>query len=132
MQLKYVLPAALLSTFSAATPLRTSEIWKVTKFEIGCSPGGCEYNFNVFGAGTRNTPGFNTTCEGSDVAGGYQACKDPNISANLVPETYPRWNIQVQHEWTNDQGRFYAQGTKNITDEPTSFMIPVTQFEGVA
>lgn len=129
---------ALLSSVPliSATPIihaRNLQSWKVTGFETGCSPGGCIYKFNIFGAAAaQNAPAFNTTCHGNDVANKYQPCDDPSVSANLIPLRSPIWGVQVKHEWTSETGRFTALGDVNITEGTTSFSVPVTQQYGVA
>src|SRR5437762_8756599 len=93
-----LLPLYLATTVSTA-PLsdratcNPAGSWQVSGLSIGCSPGGCEYNFVITGEQTPNTPSFNTTCQGSDVANAYQACANTAVSANLISHVNPIWEI---------------------------------------
>ncbi|KAL2218503.1 hypothetical protein M432DRAFT_590579 [Thermoascus aurantiacus ATCC 26904] len=124
--------AALVSANPIHLRPRGPESWHVSGFQTGCSPGGCVYSFSIAGPATQSAPAFNTTCRGTDVAGDYQSCADPAVSANLIPRTYPVWGVQVKHEWTRGSGHYTALGNANITQGTTSFSVPVTQEYGVA
>jgi hypothetical protein len=130
-------PVAL--TFASAVPVyqgrsTTSGAWQVTGFETGCSPGGCTYTFVITGHASQNTPSFNTTCQGTDVAGDYQACHDKTINANLLPRGSPIWGVQVRHRWSTDSygGFSEAYGNANVTEGTSSFTVPITQVDGAS
>lgn len=108
--------------------------WQVTGFDVGCSPGGCAYRFVISGHAYPNTPGFNTTCQGTDVAGDYQPCADKTVSANLIPRSYPLWTLQVRHRWSVDNfGGFSEEyGSANITSGMTNFTVPITMQDGAS
>ncbi|OJJ47097.1 hypothetical protein ASPZODRAFT_46486, partial [Penicilliopsis zonata CBS 506.65] len=120
---------------TTASPLRRDDralIWQVTNFATGCSPEACIYTFNIFGAGTTNTPGFSTSCNGTDLQTDYTPCDNGSLQAILTPETYPLWNIKVLHAWTKGEAEYYDLGQVNITETVTNFTIPVTEEYGVA
>lgn len=107
--------------------------YHVSDFSTGCSPGGCVYDFKVYGVESENTPAFNTTCSGKTTEKEYQPCKDPNIKSLLTPGVYPDWNIKVQHHWlTGPFDEHWTRGEKNITSMDKDFEIPVTKPFGVS
>ncbi|PYI08269.1 hypothetical protein BO78DRAFT_395878 [Aspergillus sclerotiicarbonarius CBS 121057] len=138
MQLLAYLPLALSTLgLTSASPIRRAEspalTWHVSNFTTGCSPGGCTYNFNIFGIATANTPGFNTTCSGTDTTSDLTSCADPLVRSRVQPETYPQWNIRVEHAWTEPGDmEFYDFGETNVTSPARLFTIPVTEEYGVA
>jgi hypothetical protein len=132
--------ASFLPVLSSATALKTrqssntsTDIWPVTGFETDCSQGGCVFRFVVSRAASQFNAGFNTSCNGTDVAGGYQLCKDKTVSANLIPQTYPLWGLEVKHMWaTDNQGGFseaYANAT--VSSPTTDFTVKVYKMDGV-
>lgn len=143
-----VVSAVPVSNPSTAASDPTYGSWHVSGLSIGCSPEGCAYQFVISGKQTYSTPGFNTTCQGSDVANAYQHCTNSAVSANLVPYGYPKWELQVRHQWTarHDDGGVEAPtgsssspssspellkqfGYKNFTDGTPEFMVPITSQE---
>ena len=133
------LPVALLSTLglasASAIPARANGspalTWHVSNLTTGCSPGGCTYKFNIKGVETENTPGFDTTCSGTDTQKDYKACDDKEVRAIIKPETYPMWNIQVKHVWDGGIGEHMTIGKTNVTANTAKFEIPVSQQYGV-
>ncbi|EAW14056.1 uncharacterized protein ACLA_070890 [Aspergillus clavatus NRRL 1] len=128
---------ALLSIFGAsAVPLSQTPnpalTWHVSDFSTGCSPGGCVYRFNILGIAAPNTPGFNTTCNGTDVQEDYAFCQDKHIKANVIPLPYPLWKVDAIHAWFKSGAEFYAEGSANVTSSMENFTIPVTRTYGVA
>ncbi|KKK22050.1 hypothetical protein AOCH_003464 [Aspergillus ochraceoroseus] len=123
------------ATTASAFPIRITAdnpalTWHVSEFDVGCSPGGCVYTFNIYGIGTINTPAFNTTCTGTTVEQDYVKCKDPNVFAQVVPQLYPTWQIKAKHHWRQgDDADFYALGQANITSGTAQFTIPVTEIK---
>ncbi|BDD59244.1 hypothetical protein MPDQ_000197 [Monascus purpureus] len=107
-------------------------IWHVSNFSTGCSPAGCTYHFNIFSPATSNTPGFNTTCSGTDLQEENHSCADPTVKSTLRPLLGP-WNVTVLHNWvTPEDAEYWAIGQANITSGTTDFTIRVTQQYGVA
>ncbi|KAL5340715.1 hypothetical protein BJX70DRAFT_360188 [Aspergillus crustosus] len=148
LSLTTLLPLALFSSAAAASgipaaarriPYRTADptnpalTWHVSAFDVGCSPGGCIYNFDIYGVASSNTPAFNTTCNGTSLETDYVECKDPGVLSQLVPQQYPNWTIKAQHFWREGAfSEYYALGAKNVTSETSVFTIPVTEVYGVA
>ncbi|CAL5869793.1 uncharacterized protein PFLUO_LOCUS4023 [Penicillium psychrofluorescens] len=141
MRVTLLTPVALLSTLGLSAPITdagtaAAPAWKVTDFTTGCSPGGCVYSFNIHAAKSANTPAFSTTCNGTDEQNGLQPCEDANILSNLKPETYPKWEIIVQHKWHPEEGSTrFATGSKNVsvpdTNKAASFTMEPTAESGV-
>ncbi|KAJ5112640.1 hypothetical protein N7532_000685 [Penicillium argentinense] len=135
MQLTTIVPVLLSSlSLTAAAPQEVPATWKATDLDIGCSPGGCSWRFNITGAASENTPRFHTHCEG--IAPNATLCTDKNITARVKPLTYPKFNIWVQHQWhiiedETDQ-HYWQSGDANVTDAQTRFQIKPDQFYGVA
>ncbi|KAL4876062.1 hypothetical protein BJY04DRAFT_200521 [Aspergillus karnatakaensis] len=116
-----------------ADPTNPALTWHVSGFDVGCSPGGCVYNFNIYGVASPNTPAFNTTCNGTSLEKDYVECKDPGVLSQLVPQQYPNWTIKAQHSWREGAwSEYYALGEKNVTSGTKVFTIPVTEVYGVA
>ncbi|KAL4801493.1 hypothetical protein BDV18DRAFT_149050 [Aspergillus unguis] len=114
-------------------PTNPALTWHLSHFDIGCSPGGCAYRFNILGHASKNTPGFNTSCNGTTNQDDYAPCKDKGILAQIEPATYPNWTVQVQHQWREGMfSEFYALGERNVTGNSTTFTIPVQEVYGVA
>jgi hypothetical protein len=137
-----LLPLYLAATVSAA-PLAGRDVsastgsWQVSGLSIGCSPAGCAYDFVITGEETSNTPAFNTTCQGSDLANEYQACVNSAISANLIPHGDPIWEVQVRHQWpvnsdASDAGFSEQFGNTNFTDGTAQFTVPITSEDGIS
>lgn len=106
--------------------------WHVSNFTTGCSPGGCVFDLSILAFGTKNTPGFNTTCSGTDEQDGYKPCADKNVRAQLNPLLYPEWNVKVKHVWMdNVGGEFESVGETNVTSGTKAFKIPVGLEYGV-
>ncbi|KAL2832959.1 hypothetical protein BDW59DRAFT_138971 [Aspergillus cavernicola] len=117
-----------------ADPTNPSLTWHVSAFDIGCSPGGCVYSFNIAGVASQNTPGFNTTCNGTSTEHNYVECKDTGVLSQVVPQGYPNWTVQAQHHWREGAyADYYAVGALNITQGTgEKFDIPVAEVYGVA
>ncbi|RDW90435.1 uncharacterized protein DSM5745_02210 [Aspergillus mulundensis] len=119
-----------------ADPTNPALTWHVSHFALGCSPGGCVYSFNILGHASQNTPGFNTTCNGTSTQDDYAPCKDAGILAQIEPATYPNWTVSVEHQWREGMfEEFYAFGEKNVSVASNStgtFTIPVGSVYGVA
>lgn len=109
------------------------DVWPVTGFTTGCSPAGCVFKFNVTRPASQYNPGFATSCNGTDVNGGYQVCLDPTVSANLVADTYPKWGVEVKHQYPTDGQGGFAEAFANATvsSPATNFTVKVYQFIGV-
>ncbi|KAJ5805220.1 hypothetical protein N7474_011107 [Penicillium riverlandense] len=141
MRFTLLTPVALLATLGLSAPItdaanEAAPAWKVTDFTTGCSPGGCTYSFHIHAAKSANTPGFSTSCNGTDEQGGLKPCKNPNILSNIKPETYPKWEITVQHQWHPQEGSTrYATGSRNVsvpdTEPSASFTMKPTAEAGV-
>ncbi|KAL2872705.1 uncharacterized protein BJX67DRAFT_340169 [Aspergillus lucknowensis] len=117
----------------ATDPSNPALTWYVSSFETGCSPGGCVYSFNIAGVASANTPGFNTTCNGTSVEKDYVECKDKGVLSQLVPAQYPNWTVKAQHRWRKGEWeQYYAYGEKNVTAEAENFTIRVGEVYGVA
>ncbi|CEL00742.1 hypothetical protein ASPCAL00338 [Aspergillus calidoustus] len=117
----------------AADPTNPALTWHVSNFDIGCSPSGCVYSFNIAGAASANTPGFNTTCNGTSVQDDYAACKDKAMLAQIEPAQYPNWTVKAQHQWRETEwSHYYAFGERNVTEATRSFTITVGEVYGVA
>ncbi|KAL4933547.1 uncharacterized protein BDV17DRAFT_287196 [Aspergillus undulatus] len=113
--------------------------WHVSHFDIGCSQGGCVYNFAIQGFSSENTPGFNTTCNGTTEAGDYAPCRNKGVLAQIDPQVdangngASNWTVKAQHQWREGAySEFYALGEKNVTEAQTRFTIPVKEVYGVA
>ncbi len=85
------LVAALSSTTSAAPAPQTTvtpgapTYWSVSNFALGCSPGGCTYDFSMSGPATTGVgPAFSTSCSGSDVQPNAVACASTEFYADLI------------------------------------------------
>jgi hypothetical protein len=94
MRLTTTLATTFLSTLLTTTNAAPQTVvnpggitnWSVTNFEIGCSPGGCVYNFNISGPASADVgPAFATYCSGTDVQQKIVPCVNQNVQANLVP-----------------------------------------------
>ncbi|PWY71632.1 hypothetical protein BO70DRAFT_355271 [Aspergillus heteromorphus CBS 117.55] len=138
MQFLTLLPLAL-STLGlvSASPIRREEspalTWHVSNFHVFHASNNFNYTFNIYGVGTANTPGFNTTCTGSNATTDLTSCDDPLIKSRILSEQYPLWNVRVEHEWIKDGDmEFYTYGEHNVTSATPQFTIPVTQEYGVA
>jgi hypothetical protein len=108
-------------------------VWPVTGFTTGCSPAGCTFKFNVSRPASQYNPGFDTSCNGTDVNGGYQACLDQTVTANLIPDTYPKWGVEVKHKYPTDSEGGFAEAYANATvsSPTTNFTVNVYKFDGV-
>ncbi|KAL5051552.1 hypothetical protein BDW71DRAFT_55697 [Aspergillus fruticulosus] len=119
-----------------ADPTNPALTWHVSQFDLGCSPGGCVYSFNILGHASENTPGFNTTCNGTSTQDDYAPCKDKGVLAHIEPATYPNWTVSVEHQWREGMfEEYYAFGERNVSvagNSTRSFTIPVTSVYGVA
>lgn len=137
MHLTTLLPIFLSGlSLTNAVPQATPSSWKATNFTLNCSPGGCVYAFNITGAKSENTPGFNTHCEGKTP--NATLCADKNITATVKPLGNPIWNVNVEHEWHvleprfNSEETFWQSGSANVTDTTKDFRIKPDLFYGVA
>lgn len=95
-------------------------VWPVTGFNLGCSPGGCVYEFNVSAPVTYslNQSSFATSCQGAIGADhlNYQRsvanCTDSTVLWKLdIYDTYNQ--ISVTHAWNIYDGKYKC--TYNIT-----------------
>ncbi|KAJ5739534.1 hypothetical protein N7533_012318 [Penicillium manginii] len=135
MQLTTLLPV-LLSTLSLtnAAPQGAAPVFRSNNLDIGGSPGGVAWRFNVSSPGSENSPAFNTRCEGTSY--NATACADPNVVAQLVKLGNPSFNLTVQHHWTkyvdDDRQDFWQSGTTKVNETSTSFRIIPDSFYGVA
>ncbi|KAJ6100168.1 hypothetical protein N7467_001703 [Penicillium canescens] len=147
MQLTTLLPFLGLATALPATSnlansnTITQEIaWNVSNFKLGCSSGGCYYDFNITGNGNNYTPKFSTHCKGAENKKVY--CDDKNITTTVVPSGNPLWAVDVTHRWTtyldaehHDLATWYQEGAKNVTvvdHKPFNFTMKPTEEYGVA
>ncbi|KAI9368409.1 hypothetical protein BJX61DRAFT_546562 [Aspergillus egyptiacus] len=122
------IPASAHRVFFRADPTNPALTWHVSDFDIGCSPGGCIYNFNILGIASENTPGFNTTCHGTTMDEDYVECKDKEVLSQVAPQGYTNYTVDVQHRWRKGQfAAFYAVGGVNVTSEQRNFKIPVEE-----
>ncbi|KAL4943496.1 hypothetical protein BDV06DRAFT_221156 [Aspergillus oleicola] len=112
-------------------PTNPALSWHVSDFDIGCSMGGCVYNFAIQGFASQNTPGFNTTCNGTTEHGDYVACRNKGVLAQVDPAQdggEGNWTVKAEHTWREGAySAFYAFGEKNVTDEAIRFTIPVKE-----
>lgn len=85
-----------------------TNVWAVTSYTRGCSPGGCVYQFNVSAptfAGEDTGSGFTTSCSGpvSEDTENYEPdtvnCVDSSVIWKLdIQETFEEF--YVSHVWT--------------------------------
>lgn len=54
------------------------------------------------------------------------------MRAQLNSMTYPKWNVQVKHVWSQGEADFIALGEANVTEPAKKFPIQVTEEYGVA
>jgi hypothetical protein len=135
MQLTSILPV-LLSTLSLTTAATQGAVpvFRSNNLDIGSSPGGVAWRFNVTARRGDESPAFNTFCEGTS----YNAtpCANPNIVAQLTPLGNPNFNLTVQQHWVKyvDSARqdFWQEGTAKVNESSTSFNIVPDTFYGVA
>ncbi|GIJ88846.1 hypothetical protein Asppvi_007774 [Aspergillus pseudoviridinutans] len=140
MQFATFLLVALLSIFdiTVAAPtyhyhtVNPALTWHVSNFYTGCSPEACDYRFDIMGITTPNTPGFNTTCNGTDVETDYSFCRDKHIKAKVTALKPRGWKVEVMHAWFKPGAEFYAEGSANVTSTMRNFTIPVTDTYGAA
>lgn len=138
--------AALLSTTSAAPTIWASRTWSpkaralppapsswvVSNYTEGCSPGGCQYGFNVsLASNTTSEQYFSTFCSGTDVANKMQPCQDKYTTSNEVPG-WSNVTLVIQHIYTTADGAtYFVTGNKTLVVDgnprPTNFTI--TNFE---
>jgi hypothetical protein len=137
MQLTTLLPLALSALGLAnAAALEKPANWNATGWSIGCSPGGCIYEFNITGAKTENTPAFSTHCEG--ITRNVTVCDLKNITAVVKPVGNPFWNVAVQHRWSipepeyNTIQDYWQSGNTNVSETTVSFTIVPKSLYGVA
>ncbi|KAJ5407799.1 hypothetical protein N7509_001682 [Penicillium cosmopolitanum] len=122
MQLTSILPV-LLSTLSLATAATQGAVpvFRSNNLDIGSSPGGVAWRFNV----TALRTSYNAT-----------PCANPNIVAQLTPLGNPNFNLTVQQHWVKyvDSARqdFWQEGTAKVNESSTSFNIVPDTFYGVA
>lgn len=140
MQFKSTALLMAMATLTTASPISTkrttdtaTDSWPVSGFSVGCSPAACAYKFSVTRTAGTTSPGFNTTCEGSDYTSDWQACADSSVSAKIVPKTYPFWEVDVMHTYDTVNQEGWAQALANATVEDTvsKFIVTVYQVEGV-
>jgi len=134
MQFTTLLPALLSLGLANAATLAQPSIWQVTNWQI-VSSGGTVYSFNISGAATANSPGFNTHCEG--IVPNATACDDTNITATVTEQTHPLWNVAVTHEWHifpagQSEQTYWQSGSTNVSNTQSNFTITPTLFYGVA
>lgn len=135
MQLTTILPV-LLSTLSLTTAATQGAppVFRSNSLDIGSSPGGVAWRFNVSSRGSDNSPAFNTRCEGTSY--NATACADSNVTAQLTPLGNPDFNLTVQHHWVkfvdSDRQDFWQSGTAKVNETTTSFKIIPDSFYGVA
>lgn len=137
MQLISLLPLALSALGLAnAAALEKPANWNATAWSIDCSPGGCNYEFNITGAKTANTPAFSTHCEG--ITRNATVCDLKNITAMVKPAGDSNWNVAVQHRWTipepeyNSLQDYWQSGNTNVTETAKNFTIAPNSLYGVA
>lgn len=141
MYLKAKLTTTLLSTLLSTTTALPQTVvnpggitdWSVTNFQLGCSPGGCTYSFNISGPATPDVgPAFATPCSGTDVQNKLVACEnepDHGVYANLVP-TKDRGLVLVVNRYGNEvngnNGIMSGNATAAPAGEPaySSFVVP--------
>lgn len=143
MQLTTLLPVLLsslsLTTAAPQSAPSTTSTWNGTHLDIGCSPGGCAWRFDLAAPKSNlgqsiSSPAFNTYCEGSS----YNAtpCADKNITVQVKPLSYPKFNIWVEQHWSKvvDQSQqdYWLSGNVNVTESNKDFTIKPDQFYGVA
>ncbi|KAL4918191.1 hypothetical protein BDW62DRAFT_201057 [Aspergillus aurantiobrunneus] len=109
-----------------ADPNNPALKWHVSGFDLGCSQGGCNYNFTISGSSSENTLPFNTYCNGTTVQTQYAACKDPGVLAHVEPARYPNWTVSAEHQWIDGTSTRYALGSVNVTAETKGFTIPAS------
>ena len=119
---------------AAADPTNPALTWHASNFPLGCSPGGCAYNFNIQGLSSQNTPGFNATCNGTSTQEDYAPCNDKGVLAKINPTPKSEnWTLQVEHTWRKPgNAEFYAFGEQNVTSSTKQFKISVKDVYGVA
>lgn len=113
-------------------------VWSVSQFTIGCSQGGCIFDFDISGRPNAQTPPFNTHCAGSEKQ--VVICDDKNITTTVSPAGNPVWNVDVTHRWStqldaNTKAIWYQKGAKNATvpdNNPVSFDFKPTKEYGIA
>ena len=109
-----VLLSLAFSTLASARPSflkarqNYTNVWSVSSYTRGCSPGGCVYQFNVSAptfAGEDTGSAFSTSCSGpvSEDAENYQPdtvnCVDSSVIWKLdIQETFEA--LYVSHVWT--------------------------------
>lgn len=137
MHLTTLLPALLsgLSLANAEDQLAPAT-WLATNFTLGCSASACAWSFNVTGARTENTPGFNTHCQG--IVPNATLCADKSITAVVQQLHFPLWRVTVEHEWSveepqlNSEMTYWQSGSTNVTAHTKTFPIKPDSFYGVA
>ncbi|KAJ5565626.1 hypothetical protein N7535_007264 [Penicillium sp. DV-2018c] len=144
MQLTNILPillagltTALPSTLQAHT-ITDDVIWGISNFTLGCSQGGCVFDYDIVGRENEATPKFRTHCSGTESQ--KVACDDKNITTIVSPAGNPEWNVDVTHSWKtwladNSLATWYQHGSKNVTvpdNRPIRFVMRPTQEYGVA
>ncbi|OJJ01510.1 hypothetical protein ASPVEDRAFT_52439 [Aspergillus versicolor CBS 583.65] len=119
---------------AAADPTNPALTWHASNFTLGCSPGGCAYNFNIQGLSSQNTPGFNATCNGTSTQEDYAPCNDKGVLAKINPTPKSEnWTLHVEHTWRKPgNAAFYAFGEQNVTSSTKQFKISVKDVYGVA
>lgn len=137
MQLTALL-SVVLSTVSLTSALARRDApsaYNGTNSSIVCSQGGCIASFNIKADETKNTPGFNTHCEGPTP--NATVCNNTDITTHVKPLGDSRWNVWVQHKWDiahpNHPDEYGSQaGDTNITYNQPTFQILPDKLQGVA
>ncbi|KAG0649115.1 hypothetical protein D0Z07_4164 [Hyphodiscus hymeniophilus] len=75
--------------------------WTLSNFSVGCSPGGCEYRFNISSHNSQGPlPAFSTSCSGIEAGNDtYHACSDAQIQSLMRPTQEgitDYWQVFVQ------------------------------------
>lgn len=125
--------------YAAKVNTITNEIvWSVSEFTIGCSQGGCIFDFDISGSPNAKTPAFNTHCSGIEKQ--EVICEDKNITTTVSPAGNPSWNVDVTHRWQTwldpqYKATWFQKGAKNVSvpdTNPVSFDFKPTKEYGVA
>ncbi|KAJ5973021.1 uncharacterized protein N7479_002939 [Penicillium vulpinum] len=149
MQLITILPVVLAGLTTALPAVLQSQtitddiIWSVSNFTLGCSQGGCVFNYDIDGSQNTMTPKFHTHCDG--IADKKVLCDDENITTIVSPAGYstdgnPEWNVDITHTWRaslsdNSLATYFQHGAKNVAvpdHAPVQFVMKPTQEYGIA
>ncbi|KAJ5881523.1 uncharacterized protein N7529_000195 [Penicillium soppii] len=130
--------ATALPSAAKVNTISPEVIWSVSNFTIGCSQGGCIFEYDIAGRANSETPPFSTHCSGAEKKRVY--CDDKNITTTVSPAGNPLWTVDVTHRWNTwldptSLATWYQSGAKNVTvpdHNPIKFVMQPTEEYGVA